>query len=164
MAFREKQPKEKQFKEKQLKKKQRAWSLSIVHETRLKKNLTRDDNSYNFVNSILKQQAKTAIFGKQLKNVKMTKNRSRSSKPVNKGDKDRFSFIRNINPEQSSVLDQESSLSNFPIIWIPLGLDSPPNETAHIIYNVKNFKVAALYRLGILLKELRWHMNEIRRL
>ena len=90
--------------------------MTIVHETRLKKNLIRNNDNYNFVNNIFKQQTKITIFEKQLKNVKITKNRSKLSKFVNKNNKNKFSFIKNINFKQNNVLDQKSSLSNFFII------------------------------------------------
>ena len=73
--------------------------MSIVHETRLKKNFIRNDNNYNFVNNIFKQQTKTAIFEKQLKNVKIIKNKFKLLKLVNKNNKNKFSFIKNINFE-----------------------------------------------------------------
>ena len=44
-----------------------------------------------------------------------------------------------------------------------LTLEVIQNLIVKIIYNATNFKNAALFRFNLLLRELRWHMSEVRR-
>ena len=123
------------------------------------------ENTRDSIDSLDRQFDEQERTDKELRNVLVnrkfrSKSRLRFDK-VNDSNK-RTTYMELEDNAQGSSINPEASLDNVTIIWQPHGFDDPPDNTKHYIANVEELKQAMVYRSGIVLRELKWHVNEVK--
>ena len=123
------------------------------------------ENTRDFLNSLNRQFDEQKKTDKKLKNVLINRKSKFKFKlrfdKINDSNK-RTTCMKLKNNAQNSSINSEVFLNNVIIIWQSHNFDDSPNNIKHYIANVEELKQAMIYRSKIILRELKWHVNEVK--